>query len=794
MEIHNKLRDNIGYLKLLQEQKELPKQIIDISLSNVPYPTELKTILFEYPDWSLKILSRYHKITSSFIEDGEPLEKLLQFVEKKLFNNDGKINNEKIKTFILIDNQINKFLKEENYFQKCYDEQGISNIEITKQDVIEYKKENQIKLPTDFEYRKNQLEVIQHLKTNGLETGIHCEATGCGKSIEILLYISHCYKSNPKCKIILFTERVNILADLFDFENTSNPVNSSNVKFWKEKGICDLTKFNIVDRVTVKKSDWVSILNDAVGPTLLVINRAYLTLTDGYKKIVGLDLILHDECHNVASNKCFEFLKYIKSKYTSESDSDDGNSTKSTKSIKSVKSTRKSSSIEKKQIPIIGFSATPLRAGRTKSGDEMVLNKDRLVEIYGKSDGSGQLNLITNYNMIYAISEQLILPPQFHWFNIENYQTKKKKDKLDNKNWDGLITKSELGAVMKILDDLVPRMPNRKLVAWCGTIPLCDEWYRLFDTYKDMYENLRDIKIYKDYSKNVADNILGYNNFKHIESDGIMFCAQKHREGSDIFKLDGCIFLDKVKNRSPIPFIQSIGRVLRKEKDPKSTKTSGFVIDGVVKDDKEYEKNIVDKILGYYFALADLASIDDIGRDKTESNYSRYIKLMDLIEFEPDEKKIKLKLDKTKIEINCKRLDWANIVKNFEPILEKKVGLSEDDKLKAEFESLKKKVSKKKFSSMKEYIEWAKKYDYELEPQVKYSKLWINTYDFLSIDTSKYVDKNKFKKICLKFDITDIKNLNKIAGVYSNIPHDPCEFYRINNFDEFIIGNENYIE
>lgn len=797
MEIYKKLRDTIGYLKLLQEQKELPKQIIDISLSNVPYPLELKTILFEHPDWGLKILSRYHQIILKFIEDEVPLEKLLQFVEKKLFDDGDKQENEKIKTFILIDNQINKFLKEENFFQKCYDERGISNVEITKQDIIEYKKENQINLPTDFEYRKNQLEVIQHLRTKGLETGIHCEATGCGKSIEILLYIAHCYKSNPKCKIILFTERVNILADLFDFENTTNPINSSNVKFWKEKGICDLTNFDIVDRVTVKKSDWVKILNDAIGPTLLVINRAYLTLTDGYKKITGLDLILHDECHNVASNKCFEFLKHIKSKHTMNADSDDEKS-KSIKSTKSVKSTRKSSSIETKPIPIaiVGFSATPLRAGRTKSGDEMISNKDRLLEIYGKSDGSGQLNLITNYNMIYAISEQLILPPQFHWFNIESYQTKVKKDKVDNKDWDGLITKSELGSVMKILDDLVPRMPNRKLVAWCGTIPLCDEWYRLFDTYKDMYENLRDIKIYKDYSANITDlDVMGYFNFKHIVSDGIMFCAQKHREGSDIYKLDGCIFLDKVKNRSPIPFIQSIGRVLRKEKDPKTTKTSGFVIDGVVKDDEEYEKNIVDKILGYYFALSDLASIDDIGGDKTESNYSRYMKLMDLIEFEPDQKKIKLKLDKTKIEINCKRLDWANIVKNFEPILEKKVGLSENEKLRAEFEGLKKIAFKlcKKINSKNLILSWkkyAEKKELELNPEIKYKSIWKGWYDFYQIDISKYPKtKTDWAKKCKKYNLYNDNYHNKVIE-FEDIPELPNEIY--NNFTNIKIELEDY--
>jgi len=125
-------------------------------------------------------------------------------------------------------------LDKENFYQKCYDELGIDNKEITKQEVIDYKKTNpNILIQEDkFEFRKNKLEVIQHLKTYGLETWIHCESTG-GKSIEILLYIAHCYKLNPTCKIILFTKQVNILTDLFDFEKNTNPVDSTNIKFWK---------------------------------------------------------------------------------------------------------------------------------------------------------------------------------------------------------------------------------------------------------------------------------------------------------------------------------------------------------------------------------------------------------------------------------------------------------------------------------------------------------------------------------------------------------------------------------
>ena len=46
------------------------------------------------------------------------------------------------KLFIQINNQIYDFLTKENFFQKCYDDKGICNIEVSKQDVIDYKKQN----------------------------------------------------------------------------------------------------------------------------------------------------------------------------------------------------------------------------------------------------------------------------------------------------------------------------------------------------------------------------------------------------------------------------------------------------------------------------------------------------------------------------------------------------------------------------------------------------------------------------------------------------------------------------
>ena len=800
MNIYVKLKKDIS--TVLEHKSKFGIEATNTLVEYMGYPEDLANVLKTNPELALKISTRYGEITQYFIDSEDTLENLLEFTNKKLINKlrDGEINPKK-EIFIKVDTQIYNYLREQNYFQKSYDELEIANTQVSKQDIMQYKLNNPSNIIQieKFDWRQNQLDVISHIKTHGITTGIQLQATGCGKTYIILKYIDFAFKSNPKCKIILFTERVSILADLFDFksiETKSNQLDSTNIKFWKEKDICDLTQFNIIDRVTVKKSDWIEQLNQSTKPTLLVINRAYLTLNTNYKNINGLSLVLHDECHNVASNKCFEFLKFIKCKHNIiEKIKTDNND----KIKRTGKTTISIGSLDNRPrprpIPIVGFSATPLRAGKTKTGDNTVLNRDRLVEIYGKENEKGQLNLITNYNMIYAISSDLILPPRFYWFDIENYQIKDKESKVKKQ-----ISKPELGSVMKILDEIIPLMPNRKFVGWCGTIPLCDEWYDNFVSCKEMYPNLKNIKLFKDYSKkNINSEILGYNEFKILKSGGIMFCAQKHREGSDISKLDGCIFLDKVKVRGAIPFIQSIGRVLRKEPDPDPKKesntnlkkTCGFVIDGVVRDNQDYEKNIVDKILGYYFALNDIASLEDDNSDET--TYSKYTRLLDLINFDPDEKIIKLKLDKTVIEINCKKLDWVNIIKNFDSILEKKVNLNPDEKLRIEFEKLKERISKKKFSNMNKFERWAKKKNIDLDPQTKYSKFWTNSFDFLSIDTSNYIDKNIFKKICIKSDIKNISELKKLTDIYDNIPYDPCEFYKITNFKDFMGLEDIYI-
>ena len=73
-----------------------------------------------------------------------------------------------------------------------------------------------------------------------------------------------------------------------------------------------------------------------------------------------------------------------------------------------------------------------------------------------------------------------------------------------------------------------------------------------------MENSFKNFNIFVDTSKDLNND---FNNYMNEEKNAILFCACKHREGSDIKNLDCCIFLDKVENRNPKTFIQCIGRV-----------------------------------------------------------------------------------------------------------------------------------------------------------------------------------------------------------------------------------------
>lgn len=161
-------------------------------------------------------------------------------------------------------------------------------------------------------------------------------------------------------------------------------------------------------------------------------------------------------------------------------------------------------------------------------------------------------NIITSYSIYDAFIDDVIVKPKIKWFTCND-----------------ILDYEEIVLLIKDIinsDDIY----YKKIIVWCGMINLSIEmanlWSRVFDDYL----------ICIDTSKN-TDEFNSYEQFYNAESKAILFCANKHREGSDIKNLDCCIFLDKVQNRCPKLFIQCIGRVLRLDKNNK--KKFGLIID-----------------------------------------------------------------------------------------------------------------------------------------------------------------------------------------------------------------------
>ena len=374
-------------------------------------------------------------------------------------------------------------------------------------------------------------------------------------------------------------------------------------------------------------------------------------------------LILHDECHSSTSSKCYKFLEYFKNL----------------------------------NVELVGFSATPLRTGKT----DLQSNKDRLIEIYGTD---GELNILSNFNMVYAIEKELILPPKFIWYEVEeivNNDDEKKQIETQTK-----IKEKHAIAVFNVLEDVIPTLVNKKIIAWCGTIQLAEKWKRVFTKNANKFDYLNVFKFFIDHSR-IKDNgeESEYEKFKKLDGNSILFCANKHREGSDIRKLDCCIFLDFVKNRSAIPFIQSIGRVLRTEqcqihKDVKcncNLKKEGTVIDSFVNNTESYDKDLVDKIIGYYIAF------ENINDDDIESNkYNKYLEISRKTKFDKENDNIEFKLDNNKeINIDCSKIKWKKIVDKFDTILQNKIKLSAYENFKAKSKIL---IEKFNFNKNTDFI------------------------------------------------------------------------------------------
>jgi superfamily II DNA or RNA helicase len=639
----------------------------------------------------------------------------------------------------------------------------------------------------EYIWRNNQLRGIESAINGDFCNGIHSQATGSGKSLMALHIIWQYHLKYPNNHILWICERKDIPLKLF-FKKEKRKKgrkrktfilpHKKNYDYWRKNNIIDMDNFNVMEYIFTKDKKWVEKINDYKDnkPIFLIVNRAYMT-TRGklqgnryrYQDIIRNQpsFVIIDECHSSMAERTFNLLMHVKFNW---------------------------------QANIQGLSATPYRKG----GKEINVDKSqldleeeiraennirRLTEIFHKQGNKHELNILSWFNLKEAIESGVILEPIFHWFSVDKYTGKNKKER------NVLFNDNEIDSSLSVLNEIIEECKYKKCLVWCRQQNIADFWYKAFNKHKAKYNNLNDVKCFIDHSgiKKNED----YDNFYEMDDNCILFCAAMHREGSDIPNLSLCMFLDRVKNRGEIPFIQCVGRVLRI--DEKKWKKNGHIIDSYVEGEDKM-KSIMDKILKYYLELYEISKSSlKLATDKTELNQDKvelYEQIKNSIVFNESKKKVYLKLDNDKkITLNADNLEissseWSKAIPKFEQVLKETIILSDRD----DYEQFRNKCRDRNIQDKHEYSKNWKKYNLyfinsknnieKIEPNIKWSHYWKNWYDFLGIDTSEFIQtKDEWVRFCKKKNVKSVDEYYKLCSKYKKLPTMPEELYC--NFSNF---------
>ena len=222
--------------------------------------------------------------------------------------------------------------------------------------------------------------------------------------------------------------------------------------------------------------------------------------------------------------------------------------------------------------------------------------------------------------------------------------------------------------------------------------------------------------------------------------------------------------------------------------------------------DKEQEKikNLLDKILGYYFELyeisrTDFSKIYSSNYEKDEniktSKLDTYTEIINNLQIDPDNKKVILKLKNNKqvkidiSNINLKEVSWTRLTSKFERLLKDTIVFSDYE----EFVIFKKYIQSLNIKSIEEYNERkpvtilrndkTQESKFIENPDELFSHCWKGWNDFLGIDISNYPSSlNEWKTICKSLNITNNNQYYEALKTNINLPLYPDELYENENF------------
>jgi superfamily II DNA or RNA helicase len=608
--------------------------------------------------------------------------------------------------------------------------------------------------------RKNQSDAINKMIEQDFKTGIHSQIMGAGKSNIILNTIHEHYKRKKKNDIyIISTERIEILRKWFFIpvknkdesikdnmknkdgsikENIKNKdgsikeyiINEESFAFWKEKDIINMNLFHFVERFNDKSE----IKFEFNKPTIFVCNNAFLKSQSRYTKIdpTKIALILVDECHSI-NNGNHTMLKYFKNK----------------------------------KISIIAFSATPVKASKT-------LQKN-LCEIY--SNGDNKINLISNYSLIDALRDDIVLP--FKHIILKPEYTDKNKTELSEKFLKHIVDK-----YIKKNNDL----PYKKGIGWVKRIDCIKNSGAIYNNIARAFncDILDNYKVLRSYSGEKSVNEI--DTFYEENNKSILLCVNRCKEGSDVRYLDYGALLDSVKKRELSVWLQMAGRVMRP--DEKKLKQFATILECLDLEDDvgKIELVTVEKIMSYYNMILNLSSYEIIDEEHN--------KLMEILKnlhnntyINKETKSIEIDLLGTKqkkcfINFDEIEINWDKFKELLKTEVNKKIGITKEDEFNDTINIIK---TLDEFKTDINFWDEYEKLDYKTlnilsidELKNNYKEIWDNKTWYDVLGTNKYIMFDDFVKY---INNMNIKNMNekKYRSIYNknkSLPRFPDEYYK----------------
>jgi superfamily II DNA or RNA helicase len=462
------------------------------------------------------------------------------------------------------DSQIKNLLKSSNinkeFLKYCFDDGLVYKLDFPFKKTI-----SQTHFLLNYKnLRSNQIDGITKTYYQNFTTGVHNHIMGSGKTVMELLHIDVFFnyyldKSMVEGALCLFiSSRINILNKIFFEDTDSND--------YEKYGI-HLNKYKIINYVTDDILNPKNIFSNKKA-NIVVCNIQYLKNIQEnkiFKEIIKkTKLIIFDECHNISAPTTYKFINEFK----------------------------------KINVPIIGFSATPTRTSKEA--------KENFKEIFTVDK---KVNIISVYDLFQGIMDDYILP-----FKIKQYEFKGLYLKNDNDsekiNYSDRDFKYNKRILRKILLDEIQNAPYCKFVAWCSSISNLEKWKKIIEEEFTKEE----LKVYVTHSgNNKYLPVNEYNNFYSLKPEtpdkkinAILLNVNTVTEGCDIDFVDAGIFLDPVKNKNIVTYLQSAGRICRTDINNKKTHANIiYTYTG--------EKNIKQshQIIAYFEMLMQLTEVND---------------------------------------------------------------------------------------------------------------------------------------------------------------------------------------